>query len=65
MIQDKYGEYKLSSYEPVSLTLPDFTVSEQEILAEMQRIASRHSTNITVDPHPVRADDLVLINIIT
>lgn len=65
MIQDKYGEYKLSSYEPVTLTLPDFTVSEQEILAEMQRIASRHSTNITVDPHPVRADDLVLINIIT
>lgn len=65
MIQDKYGDYKLSSYEPVSLTLPDFTVSEQETLDEMQRIASRHSANVTVDPHPVRADDLVLIDIVT
>lgn len=65
MIQDKYGDYKLNSYDPVTLVLPDFTVSEQEATAEMERIASRHSTNMTIDSHPVRADDMVLIDIVT
>ena len=65
MIQEKYGDYELRSYDRVTLTLPDFTVSEQDVAAEMERIAARHATNVTVDPHPVRADDLVLMNIKT
>lgn len=65
MIQEKYGDYELRSYDRVTLTLPDFSVSEQDVAAEMERIAARHATNVTVDPHPVRADDLVLMNIKT
>ncbi len=65
MVYEKYGDYELDSYDPVVLTLPDFTVLDQEVEDEMQRIASRHSTNITIDPHPVRADDVVLIDIVT
>ncbi|MBX9035158.1 hypothetical protein [Gordonibacter massiliensis (ex Traore et al. 2017)] len=65
MIQEKYGDYELSSYDRVALTLPDFTVSDQDVAAEMERIAARHATNVTIDPHPVRADDLVLMNIKT
>ena len=65
MIQDKYGDYKLTSYEPVTLTLPNFSVSDQEAMDEMERIASRHSTNVTIDPHPVRADDMIRIDIET
>ena len=65
MIKEKYGDFTLSSYDPVVLTLPEFTISEQEVAAEMKRIASRHSANITVGPHPIHADDMVLINIET
>lgn len=65
MIQEKYREYTLSSYDPLTLTLPDFTVSQEDIAAEMERIAARHATNITINPHPIRADDMVQINIKT
>lgn len=65
MIQEKYGNCELSSYEPVTVQLPDFSVSDEEALAEMKRIAARHATNVTIDPHPIRADDMVLINIVT
>lgn len=65
MIQEKYGTYQLSSYDPVTLHLPDFTVTENEVTAEMERIASRHATTISIEPHAVRADDMVLLNIKT
>lgn len=65
MIQEKYGNYKLSSYEPVTVKLPDFSVSGEEAIAEMKRIAARHATSVTIDPHPIQADDSILINIVT
>lgn len=65
MILEKFGDYQLSSYELPTIVLPDFTVSEKDVSDEMERIAFRHSTHATVDPHPVRADDMVLIDIDT
>lgn len=65
MIEEKYGGYRLSSYEPVELVLPDFEVSDGEVWAEMERIASRHASNITIEPRGVCADDMVQISIST
>ena len=65
MIQEKYGHYHLKSYEPLTLTLPSFEVTEEELTAEVERIAARHATNVTVEPHPVQADDMLLIDIQT
>lgn len=65
MIQEKYGDYELSSYDPIVLELPDFTPSDEDVRAEMERIAGRHSTNVDVEPHPIKADDIVRMDILT
>ncbi|MEC4273447.1 hypothetical protein VJ923_09790 [Adlercreutzia sp. R25] len=65
MIQEKYGNAELSSWEPVRVTVPSFLVSDDEVLAEMERIASRHGANEAIDSHPIKADDLVCFKIIT
>lgn len=65
MIEEKYGGCELSSYEPVELVLPDFEVSDGEVWAEMERVASRHASNVTMEPRGICADDMVQINILT
>ena len=65
MIRETYGDYRLDSYEPVRLQLPDFEVTDSDIEKEMNRIASRHATTVDAEAHPVKADDLVRIRIET
>lgn len=65
MIQEKYGNYELDSYEPIVLEIPDFQVSDEDVEVEMRRIASRHATNVDIEPHPINADDIVRIDIRT
>lgn len=65
MIQEKYGTYELSSYDPIRLVLPNFDVSDEAITAEMERIAARYATNRDIEPHPINANDIVRIDIRT
>lgn len=65
MIIEKYGDYELSSYDGVELTLPDFVVSDDEVRTEMERIAARHASHVDIDPHPINANDMVRISIKT
>lgn len=65
MLEEKYGNHELRSYEPVELTLPDFSVTGEEVDGEVARIASCHATNVTIGPRPIRIDDMVQINIRT
>lgn len=65
MIRETYGDYRLDSYEPVRLQLPDFEVTDSDIEKEMNRIALRHATTVDAEAHPVKADDLVRIRIET
>lgn len=65
MLEEKYGNHALRSYEPVELTLPVFSVTDEEVDGEVERIASYHATNVTIDPRPIRIDDMVRINIRT
>lgn len=65
MIKEKYGDYQLSDYGSVQVLLPDFTVSSADITAEVNRIAARYATHVDADPHPIKADDIVKVDITT
>lgn len=43
-IVSRKPKYELSSYEPVSVKIPDVSVSEQEIDAQLQNLAQRSAT---------------------
>ena len=65
MIEERYGDYRLSSLDPIVITIPDLSVSDEEVTREMERIASRYAANKTVEPHKVGPHDLVQIKIST
>lgn len=65
MIEETYGDRRLSSYDSVELILPDFAVSDEAVDEEVGRIASRHASTVTVDPRPIQPGDLVRICIET
>lgn len=65
MIQEKYGDYQLTDYGPVRVKLPDLAVTYGDITAEMNRIAARHATHVDAEPHPIKADDIIKMNITT
>ncbi len=65
MIVEEYGTRELTSYDPLQITIPVFEATQEEIRTEMERIAARHSSTITIDPHPVAPNDLVRIKIAT
>lgn len=54
-------EYELSSYDPVSITIPPYTFPEDQLDAMMKRMAEDYAEYVSDDPHPVNSGDAVKI----
>lgn len=54
-------DYELTSYEPVSITVPPFAIDDREVEAQIAQMAESYAEYITEDPRPVGANDALLI----
>lgn len=43
-------DYELTSYDPIEITLPEFTINEAEVDAQIQQLAERNTTYTTRGP---------------
>lgn len=55
--------YELKSYDPVEITLPPFVINEEEVDAQISKIAEQNTTYVTADPKPLEKGDSCLIAI--
>ena len=55
--------YELSSYEPVSITVQPFEVSEDEVQRHMDETAEHYAEYVADDPHPVAKGDSVKVKL--
>lgn len=58
-------EYELKSYDPVSITVPPFTIDEAEVEAQLVQMAENSAEYVADDPHPVKSGDSVLLSMET
>ena len=58
---DLKPEYELSSYDPVEITVPPFSVDEEAVDAQIAEMAERYTTYVAADPKPVEKGDSCLI----
>ena len=56
-------DYELTSYDPVEITMPKFTINEAEVDAQIQQLAERNTTYTTADPKPLEKGDACLVSI--
>lgn len=56
-------DYELTSYDPIEITLPEFTINEAEVDAQIQQLAERNTTYTTADPKPLEKGDACLVAI--
>ena len=56
-------DYELTSYDPVEITLPEFTINEAEVDAQIQQLAERNTTYVAADPKPLAKGDACLLSI--
>lgn len=56
-------QYELTSYDPVKITMPKFTIDESQIDAQIQQLAERNTTYETADPKPLEKGDACFIAI--
>ncbi|WP_251178685.1 trigger factor [Adlercreutzia agrestimuris] len=54
-------EYELTSYEPVSITIPSMEIAEAEIDQQIAYMAESYAEFITDEPRPVAAGDSLLL----
>ena len=57
-------KYELSSYEPVTITVQPFSVSEEEVQRHMDETAEHYAEYIAADPHPVVKGDSVKVKLV-
>ncbi|MCL2889140.1 MAG: trigger factor [Eggerthellaceae bacterium] len=55
--------YELSSYDRISLVVPVFEVSDQEVEEQLAQMAESYGEYQSADPHPVQDGDHVLLAI--
>lgn len=55
-------EYELTSYEPVSITIPPMKVDESEIETQIAQMAESYAEYVADDPRPVKTGDTILIS---
>lgn len=55
-------DYELSSYEPVSITVPPLTVEDWEIEAQITQMAESYAEYVTEEPRPVEEGDSFLLS---
>ena len=63
LIVMKKPDYELTSYEPVSITVPKFAVDEAQVQKQMDDIAERYAEYVATDPHPVKKGDSVKVKL--
>ncbi len=56
-------EYELTSYEPVSITIPSLEIAEAEIDQQLAYMADSYAEFVTDEPRPVAAGDSVFISL--
>lgn len=56
-------DYELSSYEPVSITVPPFAIDPAEVENEIARMAEQFAEFVADDPHPVQSGDNCMLAI--
>lgn len=56
-------EYELTSYDPVEITLPPFSVNEAEVDAQIGQLAERNTTYEAADPKPLEKGDACFLAI--
>ncbi|QOS67315.1 trigger factor [Eggerthella guodeyinii] len=54
-------DYELTSYEPVSITVPPFEVEQAEVDAQIAQIAESYAEFVSDEPHPVQSGDGFLL----
>ena len=59
----KKPNYELTSYEPVSITLPKFAIDESQVQKQMDDMAERYAEYVATDPHPVKKGDSVKVKL--
>ena len=57
-------KYELSSYEPVTITVQPFSVSEEEVQRHMDETAEHYAEYVAADPHPVAKGDSVKVKLV-
>ncbi len=54
-------DYELTSYDPVTITVPPFKLNDAEVDAQIEQLADSYATFEADEPHPVRAGDSFLL----
>lgn len=54
-------DYELTSYDPVSITIPPFEIEQEEVEAQLAQIAENYAEFVSDEPHPVRKGDSMLL----
>lgn len=56
-------DYELTSYEPVSITVPPFEIEQAEVDAQIAQIAESYAEFVSDEPHPVAKGDGFLLSL--
>ncbi len=56
-------QYKLTSYEPVSITVPPFTFDESAVDQQVHQVLESYATYEACDPHPLGENDAARIKV--
>lgn len=54
-------EYELTSYDPVTITVPPFELDPKEVDEQLAQLADNYADFVADDPHPVREGDIMLL----
>lgn len=54
-------DYELTSYDPVSITVPPLVIDPAEVDAQIEQMANGYAEYVADDPHPVEKGDAVKI----
>ncbi len=55
------AHYELSSYDPVTITVPPFTFDEKAVDDQLEKIAQQYATYDAIDPRPITSGDTCLL----
>ncbi len=54
-------DYELTSYDPVTITVPPFELDPKEVDEQLAQLADNYADFVADDPHPVREGDIMLL----
>ncbi len=55
------AQYELSSYDPVTITVPPFEFDETAIDDQIERLAQQYTTYVAAEPRPITSGDTCLL----